>query len=211
LNEKQLRNRLNLATTRVKDAEQERIWAIAKAHSEGLSIRKIAEATSLSSSRVHQLLHTDEARQIPDWLNSLLDSNINTDEHSDGAENSSLRELQQQLADEGEVIRWCIGWLEQLARGERVVVNLRAESDPKTAYVGVAQEWVLQVLKRVAANLAQLSGSRNPTSEDDVGVDPIAAGIKHRHRLGEPEPKLSSLSHREQRAILREKMGLPPM
>ncbi len=28
--------------------------AIAKAHSEGLSIRKIAEATRLSSSRVHQ-------------------------------------------------------------------------------------------------------------------------------------------------------------
>jgi len=31
------------------------------------------------------------------------------------------------------------------------------------------------------------------------------------YRLGEPEPKLSSLSQREQRAILREKMGLPPM
>ena len=50
------------------------------------------------------------------------------------------RELQQQLADEGEVMRWCIGWLEQLARGEKVVVNLRAESDPRTAYVGVDRE-----------------------------------------------------------------------
>jgi hypothetical protein len=37
-------------------------------------------------------------------------------------------------------------------------------------------------------------------------------GIKHRRRLAEPEPALSSLSQRkrEQRAILREKMGLPP-
>lgn len=64
--EKRLLNRLRLATTRVKDIEQERIWAIVKAHSEGLSIRKIAEATGLSSSRIHQLLHTDEARQIPE-------------------------------------------------------------------------------------------------------------------------------------------------
>ena len=91
------------------------------------------------------------------------------------------------------------------------MVNLRAESDSRTAYVGVDQEWVLRVLKRVAANLDQLSGNLFPTSEDDVRQDPIAAGELRRYRLGEPEPELSSLSHREQRAILREKMGLPPM
>ena len=38
--------------------------------------------------------------------------------------------------------------------------------------------------------------------------NPIIAGVKRRHRLAEPEPELSSLSHREQRAILREKMGI---
>ena len=38
--------------------------------------------------------------------------------------------------------------------------------------------------------------------------DPIEAGIKHRYCLGEPEPELSSLSQKEQRAIVREKMGL---
>ena len=108
-------------------------------------------------------------------------------------------------------MRWCIGWLEQLARGEKVVVNLRAESDPRTAYVGVNQDWVLRVLKRVAANLDRLSGTSYPTSESEVEPNPIIAGVKRRHRLAEPEPELSSLSHREQRAILREKMGLPPM
>ena len=211
LKEKRLLTRLQLATTRVKDVERERIWAIAKAHSLGLSIRKIAEVTGLSSSRVHQLLHTDEAHQIPDWLNSVFDPNVNRDEQPDERENPSHQELQQQLADEGEVIRWCIGWLEQLARGERVVVNLRAESDPKTAYVGVAQEWVLRVLKRVAADLEQLSGNLNPTEEGDEGLDHVAAGVKRRQRLGEPEPELSFLSQREQRAIVREKMGWPPM
>jgi len=41
-------------------------------------------------------------------------------------------------------------------------------------------------------------------------TDARADGIQHRRRLAEPEPALSSLSQREQRAILREKMGLPP-
>lgn len=83
LKEKRLTNRLNLATTRVKEIERERIWAIAAAHSEGLSIRKIAEMTGLSSSQVHQLLHTDEARQIPDWLLSGQDAEIRRTESSD--------------------------------------------------------------------------------------------------------------------------------
>jgi hypothetical protein len=209
--EKRLLNRLHLATTRVKDIEQERIWAIATAHTEGLSIRKIAEATGLSSSRVHQLLHTDEARQIPDWLPDLPDSKSEMDAQSDDEEQLLLRELQQHLADEGEVMRWCIDWLEQLARGKKVVVNLRAESDPRTAYVGVNQDWVLRVLKRVAANLERLSGTSYPTSESEVEPNPIMRGVKRRHRLAEPEPEFSSLSQREQRAILREKMGLPPM
>lgn len=211
LKEKRLLNRLRLAATRIKDVERERIWAIALAHTEGLSIRKIAEATGLSSSRVHQLLHTDEARQIPDWLNDLSASLSGMEFESDGQQKRELSELQQELADEGEVLRWCIEWLKKLARGEQVVVNLRAESDPKTAYVAVDREWVLRVLKRVAANLDQLSGTLSPTEEEQVGLEPVIAGVKHRHRLAEPEPELSSLTQREQRAILREKMGLPPI
>jgi hypothetical protein len=122
-----------------------------------------------------------------------------------------LSELQQELANEGEVLRWCIEWLEKLARGEKVVVNLRASIDPRTAYAGIDHEWVLRVLKRVAANLDQLSGNFFPTEESEVESNPITAGVKLRHRLAEPEPFLSSLTHREQRAILREKMGLPPI
>lgn len=64
LKDKRLANRLRLATTRVKDAERERIWTIAQAHAEGLSIRTIAKVTGLISSRIHQLLHTDEAERI---------------------------------------------------------------------------------------------------------------------------------------------------
>jgi hypothetical protein len=100
--------------------------------------------------------------------------------------------------------------LKQLARGERVVVNLRAESDSKTAFVGVDQQWVMRVLNRIAADLDQLSGFLRLNQKSEAELDPIIAGVKHRRRLAEPEPEWSSLSQREQRAILREKMGLSP-
>ena len=66
--EQQIAARLRLATQRLDDAQRERVWAIVEAHQSGLSIRRIAAATGLSSSRVHQLLGSDEAREIPRWL-----------------------------------------------------------------------------------------------------------------------------------------------
>jgi hypothetical protein len=177
---------------------------------EGLSIRRIAAATSLSSSRVHQLLHTDEAGEIPDWLSRLAEREVGADERPVGKQTLPPTALQQQLADESEVLGWCIGWLEQLARGETVVVNLRAETDPKTAFVAFDQARVMRVLKRIAADLDELSGRTTPTESHDSTLDTNAAGVTHRRRLAEPEPELSSLSEREQRDILREQMGLPP-
>jgi AraC-like DNA-binding protein len=62
--ERTLKTRLQLATTRLADAARERIGAIVAAHEAGWSIRKIAVATGLSRSRIHQLLQDDEARKI---------------------------------------------------------------------------------------------------------------------------------------------------
>src|SRR5947207_13906904 len=66
--ERQFAARLHLATERLEEAQRERVWAIVEAHQSGLSVRQIAAATGLSSSRVHQLLGSDEAREIPRWL-----------------------------------------------------------------------------------------------------------------------------------------------
>jgi hypothetical protein len=49
----QIIKRLRLATTRLHEAEQERIWAIVLARDAGVSIRQIATATGLSRSRIH--------------------------------------------------------------------------------------------------------------------------------------------------------------
>jgi transposase-like protein len=60
--DQQTKQRLRLATTRLHEAEQERIWAIVAARDAGLSIRQLATATGLSRSRIHQLLQDPEAR-----------------------------------------------------------------------------------------------------------------------------------------------------
>lgn len=69
--EKLLRERLQLATTCLEEAQQERIWTIISAREAGLSIRKIATATNLSPTRVHQLLQDPEVDEIATWLSQL--------------------------------------------------------------------------------------------------------------------------------------------
>ena len=58
----------DLDLSALEEAQQERIWAVVEAHQSGLSVRNIPAATGLSSSRVRQLLGSDEAREIPRWL-----------------------------------------------------------------------------------------------------------------------------------------------
>ena len=67
------------------------------------------------------------------------------------------------------MFRWCIGWLEQLARGETVVVNLRAETDPKTAFVAFDQPRVLRVLK--LATVDHIRAYRQPLVSFSPGLE----------------------------------------
>lgn len=69
--ERQLVDRLAAATVHFADAQIERAWAISSAHQSGLSIRRIAAATDLSASRVHQILNSAEATDMPAWLSRL--------------------------------------------------------------------------------------------------------------------------------------------
>ena len=63
--EQELIARLRTANVRFNDAQTERNWAIVSAHQAGLSIRRIAGATELSSSRIHRLLTASEAKLHP--------------------------------------------------------------------------------------------------------------------------------------------------
>jgi hypothetical protein len=48
--------RVSRAAWRLEQAERERSWALASARAEGVSIRALAAAVRLSSSRVHQIV-----------------------------------------------------------------------------------------------------------------------------------------------------------
>jgi hypothetical protein len=207
--EQQLKARLRLATTRLAEAEQERIWAIVAAHQAGLSIRQIAATTGLSRSRIHQLLQADEAREIPTWLNQLRAPDATVASQQEAKASPTPAGMQARVAEEVAVLRWCLDWLERLERGEQVVVNLRPDTEDTTDYVRFDQARVRRVLARIAADLDTLArpGPETETDSPEPAVDPRA---QHRRRLAEPEehPQRGRTA-KEQREALRKAFGLP--
>jgi hypothetical protein len=160
--EVQLKGRLHLATTRLDDANRERIWAVVAAHKAGLSIRQIAEATALSSSRVHQLLHDNEAREIPDWLDDLRAPETAAADPSGTGKNASSQIL---LSTEVAILRRCIDWLKELESEQWVVEDLRAITEVGEERVLLNRSQVLRVLSRIAAELDALAGRPAPGSQ----------------------------------------------
>jgi hypothetical protein len=178
--------RLRTANVRFIDAQTERIWAIVSAHQAGLSIRKIADVTGLSSSRIHQLLNAPEAKEIPAWLSQLRQSTGGF-----APKNEAERpELESKI--QVEALRRCIDWLQRLERGENVIVNLRLDTDVETEFVSFDGPRVVRVLERIAADLDKLSEVPNdPQAEREANQhDPQA---RHRRELAEPSPEPKKL------------------
>ena len=117
--------------------------------------------------------------------------------------------LREHLAEEVVALRRCLDWLEQEARGEPVVVNLRPDSDAETEFVSFDRPRILRVLARIAADLDELARANDVSAARPTpGADDPQA--RHRHRLAEPPPVPPHLSPREERARLRAELGLPP-
>ena len=198
--EQQIAARLRLASQRLDDAQRERVWAIVDANQAGLSVRQIAAATGLSSSRVHQLLGSDEAREIPRWLSQ-----------QPRRGRPSPPDVPARLADELEALRRCREWLERLERGEPVVVNLRPETDPETEFVAFDRPRVLRVLARIIADLDELAGYPPIVAEGRAeGKTAAARRADHRRWLAEPDPPPKRLAVQEERAALWKALGHPP-
>ena len=155
--ERRLIARLKTANIRFTDAQVERIWAIVSAHQTGLSIRKIAGATGLSSSRIHQLLNAPEGKEIPVWLSQLRQSSRGSGGKKKAKRLEPETEIRSRLAREVEVLRRCTDWLQRLERGENVVVNLRPDEDVETEFVAFDRPRVVRVLERIAADLDTFS------------------------------------------------------
>ena len=191
-------------------AEHERIWAIVAASDAGLSIRPIATATGLSRSRIHQPLQDADAREIPTWLTHLRERDHASEGEADPAPSSSSQTaVLARVAEEVDVLRWCIDWLAQLERGEMVVVNLRPESEDVPEFVRFDQAWVRRVLARIAAALDAVA-RHDPTTESPSPAESTDPCMQHRRRLAEPEEEPPRRrTAKEQREALRKACGLP--
>ena len=161
---------------------------------------QIAAATGLSSSRFHQLLGSEAAREIPRWLSERRDEATPSRGH---------RDLRARRADELDALRRCRAGLERLERGDQVVVNLRPESDPETEYVSFDRPRVLRVLARIIADLDGLAGF-SPIEEDVKKGSVETRRARHRRRLAEPDPPPKRLTVQEERAALRALLNHPP-
>jgi IclR helix-turn-helix domain len=207
--DQQTKTRLRMATTRLHEAEQERIWAIVAARDTGLSIRQIATATGLSRSRIHQLLQDDEAHEIPAWLTHLRDRDHASAGEADTESSSSQTAVHARVAEEVEVLRWCIDWLIRLERGEMVVVNLRPDTEDTTEFVRFDHARVLRVLARIAADLDALT-RQDPATGTERPTESADPRTRHRRRLAESDETPRGRSAKEQRDALRNACGLPP-
>ena len=155
--EQQLIDRLRTATVHFADAQIERAWAISSAHQSGLSIRRIATATDLSPSRVHRVLNSAEATDMPAWLSRLRETDRCLGGKNEDRIAGSNGEMCSRLASEVKVLRRCIDWLERIERGESVVVNLRLDTEENTEYVAFDHARVMRILRRIASDLEGLA------------------------------------------------------
>ena len=181
--------RVSRAAWRLEQAERERAWALGGAKAEGASIREIAAAAGLSSSRVHQVVTGADIDRLDAALGVLRSAGWPAleDPDVDDGELAAGVDVAGRLDDEVEWIRQCADWLEYLDRGPYLtVVNLRPESDwPRRFGVAADLPRVVAVLRRVAYDVGELARSRRVDDLDQgaVGEDPRA---ERRRRTAEP-------------------------
>jgi hypothetical protein len=128
--------RVSRAAWRLGQAERERSWALASAHAEGVSIRTLAAAAGLSSSRVHQIVAAADLDALDAALGELRAVGWPAPEDPEGDDDAELdgRELiADRLSDEVSWLRQCADWLAHLdADSYPPAVNLRPSPTGRT-------------------------------------------------------------------------------
>jgi len=183
--------RVSRAAWRLEQAERERTWALASARAEGVSIRALAAAAGLSSSRVHQIVAAADLDALDAALGELRAAGWLAPEDPDGNDDAELdgRDLIcDRLSDEVSWLRQCADWLAHLdADSYPPAVNLRPGGDhPERALVVIDLPRVAAILDRIAADIDELARARRVQNLNNAAVlpDPRA---ERRRRLAEPD------------------------
>ena len=88
------------------------------------------------------------------------------------------------MADEVEVLRWCLAWLERFEHEDHVVVNMRPAREEETEFVPFDRPRVLRVLARIAADLDALARRSLESAEERVDSQEERR-TRHRQRLAD--------------------------
>ena len=178
------------AAWRLEQAERERSWALASARAEGVSIRALAAAAGLSSSRVHQIVAAADLDELNAALGELRAAGWPAPEDPEGDDDAELdgRDLIcDRLSDEVSWLRQCADWLAHLdADSYPPAVNLRPSADwPDRAVVAVNLARVRAVIDRIAADVDELARARRV---QDLNIAAVLPGSRaeRRRRLAEP-------------------------
>jgi hypothetical protein len=155
-----------------------------------VSIRTLAAAAGLSSSRVHQIVAAD-LDALDGALGELRAAGWPAPEDPDGDDDAELdgRELiADRLSDEVSWLRQCADWLAHLdADSYPPAVNLRPAADwPDRAVVAVDLARVRAVIDRIAADIDELARARRVQDLDAAVVLPDlrADALQNRREIG---------------------------
>ena len=163
------------AAWRLEQAERERVWALASARAEGISIRALATAAGLSPSRVYQLVADADLDALAAALGELRAAGWPAPEDPDSGEDAELDgrdDIADRLSDEVSWLRQCADWLAHLdADSCPPAVNLRPSADwPGWAVVAVDLARVAPVIDRIAADVDELARARRVQDLDTAAV-----------------------------------------
>ena len=190
--ERRVPRRVSRAAWRLEQAGRERSWALASARAEGVSIRALAAAAGLSSSRVHQIVAAADLDELDAALGELRAAGWPAPEDPDGDDDAELDgrdTVADRLVDEAGWLRQCSGWLTRLhADDYPPAVNLRPGGDhPERALVVTGLPRVAAILDRIAAGVDELARARRVQELDTAAVLPDPRAERHRRRLAEPD------------------------
>ncbi len=183
--------RVRRARWRLEQAEAERVWALAFARAEGISVRKIAAEAGLSPTRVHQLTTDVDLPTLEEALGALRSCGWPAPEDPDASDDEELAGralVADRLDDEVGWLRQCAEWLDHLEHKTfPPAANLRPEGDhPDRYHVVVNLARVGDILRRIAFDVEELARARRieDLSVAAVNNDPRA---ERRRRLAEPD------------------------
>ena len=189
--ERRVLQRVSRAAWRLEQAERERVWALASARAEGVSIRTLAAAAGLSPARVHQITAAADLDELDAALGELRAAGWPAPEDPGGDDDAELdgRDLIcDRLVDEVGWLRQCADWLTHLHTSEYPpAVNLRPDGDhPDRALMMADLPRVAAIVQRIAVDVDELARARRVADLSTAAALPDRRA-ERRRRVAEPD------------------------